>query len=71
MERHAPRMLRGWAELEAYFRLSRATLNRYRKREGAPIMRWGRNVVVIPETWGVWLAAREKYQIARRSARQR
>jgi hypothetical protein len=63
-------MLRGWAEITSYLRLSRQQIERYRKNEGAPIMRLGRHVVMIPETFGTWLCSREKFQVARREARK-
>lgn len=63
-------MLRGWAEITAYCRLSRDQLDRYRKNEGLPICRWGRHVVLVPETLGTWLLAREKYQVQRRAERK-
>jgi hypothetical protein len=62
-------MLRGWREIEAYTRLSRDRLSKYRKLEGCPIQRWGRHVVLVPESLGTWLITREKYQIARRARR--
>ena len=66
----APRMLRSWTEICAYTRLSRRQLERYRKNEGLPIMRWGRHVVLVPDTLGQWLVVREKDQRARRAARR-
>lgn len=66
----SPRLLRGWAEIEAYTGLGERQLNRYRKNEELPIQRWGRHVVLVPESLGTWLMAREKHQAARRAAKK-
>ena len=63
-------LLRGWEQIERYTGLSRYQLARYRKQEGCPIQRWGRHVVLVPETLGTWLIAREKHQVARREAKK-
>jgi hypothetical protein len=65
-----PRLLRGWAQIERYLGLTEKTLQKYRQNEGLPIMRWGRSVVIVPESVGTWLMAREPRQVARRAARR-
>jgi hypothetical protein len=65
-----PRLVRGWRAIEEYTGLDTATLCAYRKREGAPIFRWGRHAVLVPELFGTWLAAREPHQARRRAARR-
>jgi hypothetical protein len=63
-----PRLLRSWAAISKYTGLSVNTLRRYAKREGLPVHRWGRHVVLVPEMLGHWLAVRERHQRARRDA---
>jgi hypothetical protein len=65
-----PRMLRGWGQITEYVGLSEHTLRRYQKREGLPVHRWGRHVVLVPEMLGAWLAARERHQQTRRGSRE-
>jgi hypothetical protein len=65
-----PKLLRGWAQISAYLGLREKTIQRYRKGEGCPVMRWGKNVVMVPEVFGAWLCQREPRQLARRAARQ-
>ena len=65
----APRLLRSWAEICWWTRLSRRQLLRY-KREGCPIQRQGRHIRLEPSSYGTWMMAREPHQRARREARK-
>ena len=60
-DNNRPRLLLvGWREIALALRKSASSLRRYVRKEGLPVLRWGRHVCTTPGLVESWLLAREE-----------
>ena|SRR5215831_5792599 len=60
-DKDRPRVLLvGWREIALALRKSASSLRRYVRKEGLPVLRWGRHVCTTPRLVEDWLLAREQ-----------